>query len=68
MRKLDYWRKGKQWEVNIVDTFTGEHIIIDNDMMYDKPSKPRTSEQYLALEDVQRMIESDKPLYTFSMA
>lgn len=55
---------GKKWfQVIILDTFTGETIIIDNN---DISEKVLTEEEYLKLYNVQDIIHSDLPLYQHS--
>jgi len=55
--------KGKRFQVNIDDTFSGDTIKIDS---YIWNKKPLTKEGYLAIDKVKRIIESDKPMYLIS--
>ncbi len=62
MRKIRI-QSGKYFQVNIDDSFTGESIIIDNHHMSDSVL---TEKEYLALDSVKNIIDSDKPLYLIS--
>ena len=55
--------KGKKFQVNIDDTFTGESIIIDS---YTLNEKPLTKKEYLDIDKVKDIIGSSKPLYLLS--
>ena len=62
MRKIRIM-KGKRWQVNIDDMFTGESIQIDG---YIHNNKPLKENEYLQIDTVKQIIESDKPLYLLS--
>jgi len=64
MRDIRTWKNGKKFEVKIHDTFTGESIIIDNDFI---SKKPLTIRGYMGIDVVKEMIESKKPLTSFSL-
>ena len=55
--------KGKKFQVNIDDTFTGDSIIID---CHTWNEKPLTKKEYLNIDKVKDIIGSSKPLYLLS--
>ncbi len=52
------------FEVIIRDTWTGDSIIIDSHSMN---KMPLSKQQYYELEKVKEIINSEKPLYLFSI-
>ena len=56
-------QKGKKFQVNIDDTFTGESIIIDNHYISKKLLK---KQEYLVLPKVKEIINSNKPMHLIS--
>ena len=56
MNKLIFWKKGRQFEVKIMDISSGDFIIIDNDFMNENPL---TEEEYLKIPKVVEILEAE---------
>lgn len=56
-------QKGKKFQVNIDDIFTGESIIVDNHYISDNLLSKK---EYESLESVKKIINSDMPMIVIS--